>query len=80
MLISLSSSLQIIKGDKEVVITNDGATIVKTMAVKHPAAKMVCFLSASLFFCLFGLVDHFAILLSFSWLHTARPNVPGSGC
>jgi len=35
------SNVQIITGDKEVVITNDGATIVKTMAVKHPAAKMV---------------------------------------
>ena len=32
---------QIKKGDGEVVITNDGATILKTMAVQHPAAKMV---------------------------------------
>jgi hypothetical protein len=32
---------QIKKGDGEVVITNDGATILKTISVQHPAAKMV---------------------------------------
>jgi len=35
----------IITGDKEVVITNDGATILKTMAIKHPAAKMLAQMS-----------------------------------
>jgi T-complex protein 1 subunit delta len=33
--------LQIQSGNGEVVITNDGATILKQMAVLHPAAKMV---------------------------------------
>jgi len=27
----------------EVIITNDGATILEKMQVTHPAAKMVCF-------------------------------------
>ena len=31
-------------GTGEVVITNDGATILKKMSVMHPAAKMVFFL------------------------------------
>jgi len=34
-----------VKSDGEVVITNDGATILKTMAVQHPAAKMLVELS-----------------------------------
>lgn len=34
-------SLQIQTSNGEVVITNDGATILKHMAVLHPAAKMV---------------------------------------
>ena len=34
---------QITTGTGEVVITNDGATILKHMAVLHPAARMVCF-------------------------------------
>lgn len=29
-------------GKGEVIITNDGHTILKHMAVMHPAAKMVC--------------------------------------
>jgi hypothetical protein len=32
---------QIQTGNGEVVITNDGATILKHMAVLHPAARMV---------------------------------------
>ena len=32
---------QIVDGKKNVVITNDGATILKQMNVIHPAAKMV---------------------------------------
>lgn len=35
------------KGDGEVVITNDGATILKHMAVYHPTAKMLVELSQS---------------------------------
>ena len=31
----------IVNGD-EVVITNDGATILQKLDVSHPAAKMVC--------------------------------------
>ena len=32
---------QIQKGDGEVLITNDGATILKSMNVTHPAGRMV---------------------------------------
>ena len=35
------------KGDGEVVITNDGATILKHMSVYHPTAKMLVELSQS---------------------------------
>jgi T-complex protein 1 subunit delta len=34
----------IIAGDGQVVISNDGATIMDKMEVVHPAAKMVCIL------------------------------------
>jgi hypothetical protein len=33
---------QIITSNSDVVITNDGATILKQMEVTHPCAKMVC--------------------------------------
>lgn len=35
------TNMQIQTGTGEVVITNDGATILKHMAVLHPAARMV---------------------------------------
>ena len=35
------------KGDGEVLITNDGATILSTMEVGHPTAKMLVELSKS---------------------------------
>jgi T-complex protein 1 subunit delta len=34
--------LQITKAKGEVLITNDGATILKKMELHHPCAKMVC--------------------------------------
>ncbi len=40
--------MQIQTANGEVVITNDGATILKHMAVMHPAARMVSTLLADL--------------------------------
>lgn len=39
--------LQIQAASGEVIITNDGATILKQMSVLHPAAKMLVDLSAA---------------------------------
>jgi T-complex protein 1 subunit delta len=39
--------MQIQSGSGEVIITNDGATILKQMSVLHPAAKMLVDLSAA---------------------------------
>ena len=40
-------SLQVVQPDGEVLITNDGATILQKMTVQHPAAKMLVDLSKS---------------------------------
>lgn len=45
-----ADDIQIQTGTGEVVITNDGATILKHMAVLHPAARMVRHQSVSDFF------------------------------
>jgi hypothetical protein len=39
--------LQVVQPDGEVLITNDGATILQKMTVQHPAAKMLVDLSRS---------------------------------
>lgn len=43
----LTSGLQVVQPDGEVLITNDGATILQKMTVQHPAAKMLVDLSKS---------------------------------
>jgi T-complex protein 1 subunit delta len=42
-----SSPLQVVQPDGEVLITNDGATILQKMTVQHPSAKMLVDLSRS---------------------------------
>jgi TCP-1/cpn60 chaperonin family len=39
--------VQVVQPDGEVLITNDGATILQKMTVQHPAAKMLVDLSKS---------------------------------
>lgn len=42
-----SGRVQVVQPDGEVLITNDGATILQKMTVQHPAAKMLVDLSKS---------------------------------
>jgi hypothetical protein len=39
--------MQVVQPDGEVLITNDGATILQKMTVQHPSAKMLVDLSRS---------------------------------
>jgi hypothetical protein len=39
--------MQVVQPDGEVLITNDGATVLQKMTVMHPAAKMLVELSKS---------------------------------
>lgn len=41
------SAVQVVQPDGEVLITNDGATILQKMTVQHPSAKMLVDLSRS---------------------------------
>lgn len=44
---SKTKDVQVVQPDGEVLITNDGATILQKMTVQHPAAKMLVDLSKS---------------------------------
>eukprot|EP00339_Tiarina_fusa_P016681 CAMPEP_0117030500 /NCGR_PEP_ID=MMETSP0472-20121206/22015_1 /TAXON_ID=693140 ORGANISM="Tiarina fusus, Strain LIS" /NCGR_SAMPLE_ID=MMETSP0472 /ASSEMBLY_ACC=CAM_ASM_000603 /LENGTH=59 /DNA_ID=CAMNT_0004738601 /DNA_START=149 /DNA_END=328 /DNA_ORIENTATION=+ len=37
----------LVSADGDVVVTNDGATIVEKMEIEHPTAKLLCDLSKS---------------------------------